>query len=818
MSNKSLSPQPSQPVTLHTAGSGTPAYVPAPGSQGAPDEVDLRAVWGTLRRNWLVILGCFIAAVALGWVHTARIAPTYQAEATLRIDAEGETPGLDLLNTLGGNGESKIETEMEVLRSRTLAREVVEALGLRVRLAEPARLSRSRFVSSVRIADPELSGSYVFTRTGAGGFDVVDGKSKERVGSVAPGGVLRLPGATIGIPMDAGAHERFTLVVDDAQQATIGLLGGLGVSRPNPDAVIVAVRYRGTDPELVRDIPNALVNTFVERRLQIKKAGATSTIAFLRSQLDTITAQLRRSEDSLRAFRESEQVVSLQAEGQAQVHNLAELQAQRNQIESERTALGRLVEQVGGEPAASGQPSPYRRLLAYPTLLRNASATELLSSLTRLDNERSQLLQRRTVQDPDVLMLSRMIADVEAQVRGVVLTYLAGLQEQVRALDATMASSGKRLEAIPAREVRFARLQRNTQVLSDIQTMLQTKLKESEITQAVEDPSVRAVDMAYRPEWPVAPRKSLNLMVAGMLGLMLGVVVAFGREWMDTAVHSKEDVQAATGVAVLGLIPHIRDAALPKYRLRRRKDSRSVELAAAARPLSLVAGRDPRSMIAEAYRTLRTNLTFARSERTPKIIVFTSPSPGDGKTTSVANLAATLAQQGLRVLVMDADLRRGFLHRVFEADRGPGLSDVLIGRVDVAEAIQEVTLETGARLSIVATGTLPPNPAELLASERLRQMLDRLDPLYEIILIDSPPVNLFTDAALIGTQADGVLLVARAGKSQKSDLQFGMDQLRNVRVTVLGAILNDFDIKRDVRYDGAYYYSPRYSYSTSEAS
>ncbi|HXE57625.1 MAG TPA: polysaccharide biosynthesis tyrosine autokinase, partial [Gemmatimonadales bacterium] len=546
--------------------------------------------------------------------------------------------------------------------------------------------------------------------------------------------------------------------------------------------------------------------SFIEGRVAVQKTGARSTVEFLRTQLDTIESQLRRAEEALRVFREREQVVSLTAEADAQVGRLAELQAARNQLESERSALARIVEEVRAERPAPGEPSPYRRLLAFPTLLRNQAASALLTALTELDNQRALLLQRRTPRDPDVIALDRQIADLERQIRDLVETYNDGLRKQVASVDAALAGFGERLERIPAKEVEFARLQRNASVLGEIYTLLQTRLKESEIAQAVEDQSARVVDRAFLPELPVAPRKGLNLALAAMLGLMLGVGAAFGREWMDSAVHSKEDVQAATGLAVLGLIPHIGDGRRRRRPLVAVRSRRALPDPATQQRAVLVAARDARHVVTEAYRTLRTNLTFARPERPLKTLVFTSPAPGDGKTTSVANLAATLAQQGLRVLAIDADMRRGMLHRDLGGVREPGLAELLVNRATLEQAIQRAELGTGGGVDFIATGQFPPNPAELLGGDRFRHLLERLEPTYDAILIDCAPVNLVTDAAVVGTQVDGVLLVARAGKTARHELAFAMDQLRNVRVPVVGAVLNDFDVKRDARYGGSYYY------------
>jgi tyrosine-protein kinase Etk/Wzc len=617
-----------------------------------------------------------------------------------------------------------------------------------------------------------------------------------------------LGGAVLRLSRAAANYPEFTLAVTSPREAIDSVQRNLTVMRPNREASVVAVAFRHPDPELARDVPNVLAERFISRRVEVRKTGARSTVDFLKGQLDTLRTQLQGSEDKLRQFRESNQVVSLEAEGTAQVSQLAQLQAKRTELNAERTAMEQVVQEARSAPRGLGDASPYRRLLAFPTLLQNQLATSLLASISKLETDRALLLRRRTGEDPEVQNLSRAIREQEVQVEGVVLTYLEGLRQQVTALDSSLVGFGKRLERIPAKEVQFARLQRNITVLGDISTLLQTRLKESEIARAVGDASAQIVDRAYLPVAPMLPRNAVNLAIAALLGLALGLAIAFGREWLDHAVHTSEEVRMITGVSVMGLIPHIGNGK-SKFRLylksRRRVGNGTTH--------ALVASRDPRNIVSEAYRTLRTNLAFARPNDPAKSIVFTSPRPEDGKTTSVANLAATLAQQDLRVLVIDADLRRGVLHRLLGARRKPGLSDLLVGTVKLGEAIQTVDAGENARVGVIGTGLLPPNPAELLGSGRMKDLLQQLEPLYDAILIDCAPLNLFTDAAVAGTQADGVLLVARAGKTSGGELAYSMDQLRNVRVPVLGVVLNDFNFKRDARYAGAYYYAPDYSYS-----
>jgi tyrosine-protein kinase Etk/Wzc len=297
----------------------------------------------------------------------------------------------------------------------------------------------------------------------------------------------------------------------------------------------------------------------------------------------------------------------------------------------------------------------------------------------------------------------------------------------------------------------------------------------------------------------------LSLGLALVVGLVLGAGSAFAREHLDTRVRSREDLQLIMpGVPILGIIPriqaaHVRASWLPRLHAPQTLPAARVNGFQAR----LIAVHDPRSPISEAYRSLRTNITFSRPERTPKTLVFTSPTPGEGKSTSTENLAATLAQQGLRCVLLDADLRRGVLHEVLDLGREPGLSNVLLGTCRVEDARSAITLENGATFDFVPTGTLPPNPAELLGSERMRAVLSGLAEQYDAVLLDAPPLNLVTDAAVLGTVADGVIIVARAGFTDRGALEYAVEQLNVVRAPILGTVLNDIDQKRD-RYYGGY--------------
>lgn len=759
-----------------------------------PQEPRASELWHILRRNPVLAVGLplLIVLAATGFVLLAT--PIYESYVSIRVDESrpGDAPPmLDILSVLSSGNE--VETEMEVLRSRTLAEQVVEELALQVRLDAPRRVPRSTVIASISSARSAPAGDYVLRRQ-EDAFRASDAATGRALGSYGVAQPIALPGVRIVLRRAALEHDELRVTVQRFEEAVTELRRTLGVSRPNREADIILVRYEGDDPRLVQAVPNALAAAFIASRDQVRTAEARSTVAFLGEQLDSLSLQLGVAEEELRTLREGQNMIAPQAQAEAQVSRLIDMTAERDLLDAERAGLQEMLARVEqGEPTADGE-SPLRRLTSYPTLLRNPAIAELLRSLSDLENRRSELLVLRLPEDPDVQVLTQRVREIERQLANIAITYLEGLSHQITSLDARLAQYGGELQSIPSREVQYARLERQATIFEDIFTLLQTRLKEAQIAAAIEDPSVRIIDPAALPFEPFRPNKPLTIGLALALGLMLGAGGAVVRERMDTSVRTRQDLQLATGgLPVLGLIPSFEAAPARMGFLRR--TGRPAE-----RPGILIAERDPTSPAAEAYRALRTNIAFSRIERPPRTLVLSSAEPGEGKSTTTANLAVALAQQGARVLLIDADLRRGALHELFGQSREPGLSNVLLGRVSLDAALQTVELSGGTTLHFLPNGALPPNPAELLASDAMRRTVREVEDRYDAIILDAPPLNLVTDAAVLGARADGVILVARAGVTSRQALAFAHEQLDGVHASVLGTLLNDADGERDTYY------------------
>lgn len=455
------------------------------------DEIHLREIWNLLFRNWLLIGFALFVVVVAAAAYTLWVVPVFESTVTIRIDEESSNvPVLDILQTLSAG--SQVETEMEVLRSRTLAEAVTEALALQVTIQRPRGVARVEILGSLHVTEWAPQAVYRLELGEGGRYNILDDEDDALLGTVSVTEPAVLPGLTFTLQPSALDYEEIVLVVSGYDSAVQGLRGAISVSRANREAGMVTVRYQSADTQLVHMVPNRLAGEFILERNAFQKMGARSTVNFLEEQIDTLQLQLSVAEEALQTFKEEGQIVSLEAEASAQVTQLVGLQATRNRLDSERSALQEMVDEIEAEAAVADTEaaSPFRRMISFPSLFTNQAASQLLQSLNTLDQERGELLQRRTMEDEDVRNLTGRIQDLEEQLRVITTTYLQGLTSQVNSFDRTLARFSSELERIPGKEVQQLRLLRDQEVLEEIYTLLQTRLQEARIAQAVEDPSV----------------------------------------------------------------------------------------------------------------------------------------------------------------------------------------------------------------------------------------------------------------------------------------------------------------------------------------
>ena len=704
----------------------------------SPDALSPQRVLSALRRQAWWIAGTALLVVAFTVALTLGQRPVFEARATLRIETPGTSAEPGIFSAL--MSPSNVETEMEILKSRTVAADVVDALGLNMILAA--------------------------------------GRGTE----------LR----DMAQPVSAAEAAR------GRTQAAAALRSALQVTRPQPTAAIVAVSYESFDPGLARDVVNAVARSYLALRNRIQTRQAQTAVAFLDDQVAAIGNQLRDAEAELERFRRQELVVSPEIQANEQVRRYAELTARREELGAQLATLQEVLDltRAGG--------SRTETWAAYATtlpLVANDAMSGLIQQISIIETERSRLLGGRTQTNPEMVSLNETLSLLETRLARIAESQLRVIESEIHAVDGSLARASAELGGVPALELEYARRLRQVDLMSELYTLLQTRLKEAEISEAVELANIHVVDSAIAPLVPVRPRKVMNLLFGATGGLLLGAIVGLVREMSDTRVRSRQEVLELTGVPLLAAIPRVTP-----------RNGRGIEPAERV-ARRLVVRNAPRSPAAEAYRALRTSIAFSNLGRDKRLrtLVVTSAEPEDGKTKTVVNLAVTLAEQGLKVVVVEADQRRPLLHQVFHVQRVPGLTDALAGSTTLDAVVHRVPLPEHASgtLDFLAGGTSVPNPAELAGSSAMKDLLAQLAERFDAVVLDTPPLSTVTDAAVTGTFADGVIIVARMGATRREALRRAVEELQAVGAHVVGAVLTDVHHSEDrygYRYGHRYYY------------
>ncbi len=799
------------PLSSERGRRGYPGYPGYPGGYpGQEQEIALGDLWRVLRRQGWIIVLTFALVVGVTIYVTSRQTPVWQASSLIRIEGEEAGGDVPMLFTQQFGGGSELETEMRVVSTRPILSLVVDSLDLGFQVNLPPEGPRDELFADISLNRNSEGKTYNISRLSRDLYRVeavsppdsgVSARFLRAGDEFKAGERVTIPGGFFTVALESDMRSQdfdppTNLVISTMEfvEAVSGLQGDILVSRPDAEASLFEISLTGTDPALVRDMVNEVASAFLTQRRTIQKTEATSTVAFLNGQSDLYLTDLESMETELQEFRETEQVVALESDADEKVRRLASLQAERAQVSGERDALEGLLADISD----SGVQSDYVRLVSFPTFLQTEAITGVVARLVEAQQRRTAARERWTEKHPGIVALDAQVVELEERLGSVGRNYYESLNGQLEALDETLETFSEELESLPGRELRFARLQREVQLTGDLHALLQTRLKEAEIAEAVEDPSVRVVEPAIYPLAPVRPRPRQNLSLGAFLGLVLGVGIAFAREQMDQAIRSNENIDQMLGVPVLTRVPHM---------VADKRGRASQLITAQSEEKKRGYGG---SVSAEAYRILRTNVLFAPSGSSGtdgaisgREIVITSAGAQEGKSVTSSNLAVTFAQQGHRTVIIDADLRRSTLHRAFEASRKPGLSNYLSGEVEFADVLQETKIEN---LFLVPAGDTPTNPTELLGSRMMNQLIEHVRESFDCLVIDTPPVLSMADAAVLGGKLDGVVLVVRSDRTHRKAAQDAIAQLTRVGAEVLGVVLNDSAPAGRYGYRYSYYY------------
>lgn len=596
---------------------------------------------------------------------------------------------------------------------------------------------------------------------------------------------------------------------------------------PRRDTDLVELKVNAFSPFEAAFIANTWMEAYRDMDIQASSGEVSRVREFLERKLKDIKDELTVSENALKDYKESTKVAELGSETEQLINQSAQFeglyQEAKTDLESNVQRLNHLKSQLNESQRvlideATGLSTPViqqlQQQMANEMAAKAAYEQQLRSAdLYSPDDSRLQRMESRLkgLQESISKEMEKMVSsggagmnplDISQNLLANILQIEAenkSLRARTDALKKIVGQYERSLNSLPEKSLRLARLKRDAEVKNNLYLMLNEKYEENRIVEAGQIGSVRIVDWAKPPKFPIKPKKKMNLLLGIMMGLGLGVGITFLREYMDATLKTIEDVERL-GFAVLGSIPFISPQKLSKNGA---KDGDVTRIES-----RLVTHFAPKSPISESYRTLRTNIQYANVDHPTQLVVVTSSGPGEGKSTSVANLAITFAQMGAKTLLIDTDLRRPVLHGIFGHSRNEGLTNVLVGRLKLEEAIKQTRIDD---LDLLTSGTLPPNPSELLNSHMMETFLENVKQKYDIILLDTPPVIAVTDAAVLATKVDGVVLVMRSAATMKEVLIRSQMLLNKVNAKLLGILVNGVNTANMY---GSYYQYYEYYYAS----
>ena len=716
------------------------------------DRLSLMDVWRVLMKRIFIILAVTAICVAGAAVYSIRTKPVYESVSRIEIKPNN-TPNVGLQSLLAEEAGSSVpasalQTEILVLQSNSVILQTAQSLDL---------------LKVIRGAEQKES----------------------KTGQAPPSGEMTI-------------NERNTM---------IGMIkGGLHVEIV-PPTQMVDIRYQNNDPKLATDVVNKLVETYKEEDLRSKFDRTMYVSTWLQKQLEGLKQDAGDAQRQLADYQRQHNIVGVGSDETSNLtmQNLAQISGDLEGAEADR-----IVKEARMREFESQDPDLVALMGDNPEL------GNLRGQLTNLQTQRAEMASRFGEHYPKMQELNAQIDKVQTNINGEVTLARRQVRDEYTGSVRLEEMLQKRLDAqkddayrLNEDEAQYAILRHEAELTRDLYDTLQMRLKEASVTAGLSATNITVVDRAQVPQTPVAPRKSLAIMMGLIGGLLCGTVLAFMVESIDDTLQTSEEVESISMLASLATIPHI----LGEGGKRKRKKT-DAPVPEGAHAQQLIALHSSKSHAAEAYRGLRSSLLLSSIDRPPRVIVVTSAFPGEGKTTTAVNLAIALAQRGERVLLVDADLRRGSLDRVFKLEeKNFGLSTVLTQPAayrELAAPVAELPM-----LRVLPTGPRPPNPAEMLSSKRMEEQLLQWSQEFDRIVLDTAPVLAVSDTQAMAALADTVILVARAGMTRKRALVRARDLLWRINAPIAGVVVNDVDMRLENFYTyryGMYGYNYGYGY------
>jgi len=716
----------------------------------AEESAHLLDYWLVILKHRWVVLSCLLVVFSTVAIGTLKQKPVYQGKVLVEINPE--QPNVlnfkEVLQISGTDVESYRETQYRVLQSRTLAERVIQDLQL-YRYPE---FYRKRGLFGLIQSDPE-----------------------------------KIPTASDPGPPDPSSDAYRNSIKNFQDSVEIG-----PVRRSN----LVEVSFYCDEPRMAARIANQLASDYIDQNLQVKWDETVKASEWLSGQLVGLKAKLEKSEDALQAYAQANSILFITEKQNLVNARLEQLQEEFTKAQAERFEKESLYSLVQADKVQD-LPGFLSNKLVQDLSVRSADLERQYAELTytvKPDYPRAVALKKQM--DTAQATLDRL---KEAMAQNITDEYRSAVVKE-KYLAEALDQQKKVVNDIAEKSIQYNILKREVDTSKQLFDGLLQRLKEAQVSAGLKASNIRIVDASEVPKRPVKPRIALNLALGAIVGLGLGIGLAFFQEYMDKTLKTPDEVETRLRLPSLGTVPSFLTDGADKA-----AEGNLISIVPESQDLQLGPALQTNPEIVEAFRSLRTSILLSANP-VPKMILITSALPGEGKTSTTINLGATLASLGSRVVIVDCDMRRPACHRSIGVENKPGLVQCLTGHVGLEEAILPVPGVPG--LSVIPCGPIPPNPAEILSSPLAGNLLRSLQSRFEYVLVDSPPLLSVADGRILSTLTDAVVLVVRAHETQYEVVRRARALLYGAGARILGVALNDVDFNRD----GYSYYRYGYGY------
>lgn len=805
-----------KPVETQPAAPPASSYGRYPGYRdvGQPEGMQLIDYWRAIRKRLWLVIGIAVLITTLTAIYMARKPNIYQAKAIVQVDLEQANPDLitsDRRMPVSNPDPSYFNTQLQLLDSEGLLRRVIKELGLD---------ANKKFQKEVT----EKSVSPLRAMLKAVGLS--SDPSPKRVGEDEGVGEVEVAAnPELAATVDISEAVRLAPYVENIKK-NLNVEPVRESRQTIKDTRLIEIYFRHQDPEFAAQVVNGIAATFSKTNQEKRFGTTTKTNEFLTDRIATLQAEIKAGEERLVNLKKNAGILKNEDEPSIALQRLTGLNKELLDAENERKNAEAQYKAVSNSPErlkALVEEEMLRYTAEQESQLR-ALVNDIRKNIGQLKALRKKQLVEYQPTAPEIKEIDEQIATLEneiekareksdealetfrARISKVKLDNLLTKYMQAKAKeDKIRASFNQQYSLAEGQDqaaVTIRLLEQDIETKKGFLKNIETQQRGNDLTAAGTENNINVAEIAIPPDRPISPRRLTTVVGALFLSTLFGMGLALFLEYLDDTIRTTEEVENYLQLPALAAIPTI--DSMPKRRLLL---VGSTDDDALPRENELLIHSDSRSSLAESFRQLRTSILLSTAGHAPKSLLITSSLPAEGKTTTAINTAISLAQTGARVLIIDADMRRPRLHSVFGISNAQGLSSLLASEFSEEEISETINYDEASKLHLLPSGPVPPNPAELIGSEQMANLLKTLNEKFTHVVVDSPPIASFTDGVLVASLVDGVILVVHAGKSSRQVVRRSRQLLVDIGAKIFGVVLNNVNLKSQ---DNYYYYQSYY--------